>query len=75
MEPNLKAVMSFNRVVFDYIDMALTRGHIPESTKAELTSARTASGMINDHLSACGVEPRGVKAGRAEIGNEGKVKL
>ena len=74
MEPNLKAVWSYNRVVFGYIDMALTRGHIPESTRAELMSARTASGMIDDHLSACGVEPKDVKVGRAEIGNEEKVK-
>ena len=74
MEPNAEAVMSYNRLVFNYIDMAITRGHIPKATRAELTSARLLSGMIDNHLSACGIEPKSVKPGPAEIGHEEKVE-
>ena len=69
---NPEVIMEYNKLVFDYLDMALTRGHIPQSTKAELNSARLISGMIDDYLSQCGIEPKKTKPGQSELeGSDG----
>jgi hypothetical protein len=55
---NPSVIMEYNQIAFEYVDQAITRGRLPHESRANLMTAKMMLGIIDNHLTECGIKAK-----------------